>query len=158
MTIFWDLDGVLRDLAQICLGRQPSIWDEVDPKTNMTICEMVNKKPSLLIEAPATPYLTVARLYEPITILTIQPLTWRGWTKHWIRKYIMAIDIKFFEKPAEKLEYLKEGDYLIEDYPFFSNYDQIILIDKPYNRDVKVKYRVKNPKELQKLLERLWKS
>lgn len=47
----------------------------------------------------------------------------------------------------------KEGDLLVEDYPFFNDYSKIILIDYPYNRNVTGEVaRVKNPDELRALL------
>jgi len=40
---------------------------------------------------------------------------------------------------------------LVEDYPFFSHYDRIALVDRPYNQQVKPFYRFTNVNEFERL-------
>jgi hypothetical protein len=153
--IYWDVDGVLRDLAIAVFGKQPPIWDYVSPETGKTLIQVVNKRLPLLYEAPPTPYLSVARLYEPIKILSTQPPAWRPYTMHWLRQYILADKIEFLDYKDNKLKYLKDGDWLVEDSPNLEDYQRVILIDKPYNQSVNAPYRVKTPKKLKEILEKI---
>ncbi len=40
---------------------------------------------------------------------------------------------------------------LVEDCPMFSNYERVALVDKLYNRDVKVDYRIRNEQDFKRL-------
>ena len=61
--------------------------------------------------------------------------------------------LRFVCRPEEKLEIIGDG-LLMEDYPFFEDNSQIILIDRPYNIDVKNPYaRVKLQSELKAILD-----
>jgi hypothetical protein len=133
MTLpFFDLDGVLRDLVSAC-QYSPQSWD--DPCHGLPVCEYINQHLELLASAPETEYChLVADL--PITILTVQPLHWIPYTRLWIKNHLPFANVKWCQHPLEKMGYLKEGDWLIEDYPLYENNSQIIMIDRAYNRDV----------------------
>ena len=54
------------------------------------------------------------------------------------------------EEKRRKLD--KETDViLVEDYPFFSHYDRIALVDRPYNQQVEPFYRFTDVKEFERL-------
>ena len=147
--IYWDLDGVLRNLQTMVFGCYPQHWDE--KISGHKLCWHVNRNLSWLEEAPTTEYFPVALQYQPIVIITSQPENWRAYTMRWIERRIRAV-VKFVNKPDEKLKELRNGDYLIDDCPNFSSFERIILVDRPYNQHVKAKYRVKTPGELEVFL------
>lgn len=142
--ILFDLDGVLRDLtAGISqhLGRpfDPPSWNQ-DVLPGVDLCEYIDRHPSILLSSPATEYVTALCYLEEVTgetptIMTCQPLPWILWTREWIRKNVNA-SVIFCHSPQEKLERLKPGDLLVEDYPGFACNGQIVMVDRPYNRHV----------------------
>jgi hypothetical protein len=154
--IYWDLDGVLRNLQFEIYGSYPNKWDAIAGAgrfRGLDVFQAVAKDKRILLEAQPTEYLTVARIFEPITILTTQPRDWKPYTRWWVRKWLNARVI-FIDKPEDKLSYLQSA-FLIEDYPFFRDYSNIILIDRPYNQETNCEMRIKNPKQLLELLKKL---
>jgi len=57
--IYWDLDGVLRNLAQEIWGKEPEIWDEKIPEWNESNSEYYKKHPEIFLNASAYPYIEV---------------------------------------------------------------------------------------------------
>jgi len=55
------------------------------------------------------------------------------------------------KQKAYRLSKIKDG-LLVDDFPLFSNYDKIILVGYPYNRNVKKGRRITSPKELKDIL------
>lgn len=153
--IYWDIDGVLRDLSKIVWGFEPEDWDYI--MDGLDIFDIVRIYPPLLIEAPPTKYLKVIKKQKKPYILSSQPQDWRALTEQWTEKHLkdIPIKIKFVNKIQEKLKYLKDGDYLIDDCPLFPDYSKIILVDRKYNRNVNAPIRVKTPKELEEILNEL---
>jgi hypothetical protein len=49
-------------------------------------------------------------------------------------------DITYVDNGRDKLALLAPEDLLIEDYPLFEDYSQIILLNQPYNREVLAPY------------------
>jgi hypothetical protein len=148
MTMFFDLDGVLRDLVSAC-NYDPQTWDE--PCHGMTLIGYVNHNLDLLVSATPTEYLPVV-VEKEITVLTCQPLNWIPYTKIWLSNHLPKATCIFCQHPMEKLDHLKNGDYLIEDYPLFPNNKQIIMIDRPYNRMVQAYKRIRTAGELKNVL------
>lgn len=149
--IYFDLDGVLRDLAHRVLRRHPTKWDD---KTDdgESIIRYVSKNLDVLWTSAPTRYLT-RREYEVKRIITSQPKKWRKITMDWINFHIRGALVTFVEEPEDKLQYLGAGDYLVEDYPYFNDYSKIILIDKAYNKNVLAPFkRVSTPKQLGKAI------
>jgi len=154
MPIKFDLDGIIRDLCLYIGGGFPDNWH--DPLPNgVKLMEHIKADLSLLFSAPTTEYYPVIRELQRVDIITCQPESWRPYTMAWITKHFnfFSTDVQFVNDAEEKLALLKEGDLLVEDYPFFNDYSKIILIDYPYNRNVTGEVaRVKNPDELRALL------
>jgi hypothetical protein len=150
--IYYDLDGVIRDLQYIGSFKT---WDE--PIFGKSFCDYINDNPEVLLNAPETEYFDLILWQAPITILSIQPDNWKARTIRWLEGKHMGFGFTLFftETSDEKLKWLMKGDYLVEDSPNFSDYSQIILIDRLYNRNVKCDKRVKTPQELAKLLNSL---
>jgi hypothetical protein len=64
-----------------------------------------------------------------------------------MHKNINNLGIVIFD--PVKLPLLKVNDLLIEDYPFFNDYSQVLVIDRLYNRDIKLQHkRIKSPSQL----------
>jgi hypothetical protein len=154
--IFWDLDGVLRDLTtgiSAHLGKpfDPQTWNEhvVD---NLNLCDYIDRNLHILVEAPETEYYHLIADKE-ITILTVQPLHWLPYTRLWIKNHLPFAKVKWCEHPLEKMDYLKDGDVILEDYPNFPDNSKVIMVDRPYNRNVTGCFaRVKNPAELERII------
>jgi hypothetical protein len=154
MKIYWDLDGVLRDLSKIVFGKDPTEWG-AKTDDRLSIFDAIRKDPRLLIDAPTTEYLPVALKQKSVHILTCQPDNWKTLTELWIATHLKDIDvlITFSETSQGKLAMLEGGDYLIEDYPLFSDYKNIILIDRAYNRNVNAPIRVHTPEQLERIID-----
>jgi len=149
--IYWDIDGVLRNQDAIALGSYPDTW--YVKVGNQDFMDYISDHLEILEISPPTEYLKVAKEFEPILIISDQPESWRPYTEKWLQKYIRVAEI-IWAKPKEKLVHLNAQDWLIEDYPYFEDYSQIILIDRPYNRDAPAKIRVYSPEQLKKYLRR----
>jgi hypothetical protein len=91
----------------------------------------------------------VAKLFYPIHVVSAQPDHWRRHTSAWLDKHIPDARVKYLTDTHHKLRYLDAGTrVLVEDYPFYSSYRDIILVDRPYNQGIEVPRRVHNPEEL----------
>ena len=149
--IFFDLDGVIRDLTYYIRGTEPRTdWHGILPNGE-TVGQYIDNNLNTLITAPPTPYLDVIKQLKQITILTNQPGPWQYRTLAWIEDHFYGnkIDVFFVKKMKDKMSYLHDGDLLVEDYPHYDNYSQIVLIDHPYNRNVKNPYlRITSPDQL----------
>lgn len=153
--IYFDLDGVLRDLcAGISNHRgypyDPQSWNEYCGR-GLTLCEYIDLHKSILLDAPATEYLsTIVEMVQSPEILTCQPLPWIPYTRFWIERNIPGATVRWCCCPEEKLDILeRENAVIVEDYPFFKDNSRIIMIDRPYNRHVEGCYaRVTTPKAL----------
>ena len=149
--IHFDLDGVCRSLTHHF--KEPFL-DYNQSVNGMGFCEYIDTDLSLLESAPPTPYLPIVREYPYINILTCQPEHWRKPTQRWIDEHLCRTNVIYFDSPKDKLAYLQDrpGDVLVEDYPFFESYKQIVLIDYPYNRCAVAPVRVRTPGELKEVI------
>ncbi len=149
--IYFDLDGVIRDLCTITNNGNYDTWDK--PIDGLSFSEFFNQNLHLLLKAPATEYFSVIANYPgEIKIITVQPEPWRPNCIEWVNAYLGNRNPEIiFEN--DKLQLLSENDLLVEDYPLYEDYSQIILIDRPYNWDVKDPVaRVKTPMQLWRIL------
>ena len=146
-NIFWDLDGVLRDLSFRWCGSIPT-WTHVDSHGN-GICEYIDKNLDDLVNAPPCEYLDLALLCEPLHVVSAQSDLWRPYTSAWTDKYVPEARVKYINNMEDKMKYLESGRrILIDDYPFYPDYTHIILIDRSYNQDTISPRRAHNPEEL----------
>ena len=175
MKIFFDFDGVMRHLGYPIFKRHPKYWNEQPPHWQegygyFDLVKWYTEKPELLYFAPPTEYcqtvLTTCRQLEIMPeFVSCQPISWRDITSKWITYYMWRYDfhrswgIHWVREPEEKFNYIGKGNLIVEDYPLFKNNKQVILIDRPYNKYViKPFARVKTPKQLKNLLQKLCKK
>lgn len=158
MKVVFDLDGVIRDIAgHIAREKKchyPTVWDYSYNGKN--IYECINENLNLLLTAPPTAYKAVMLAHFPHPeIWTNQPEAWRGNTMKWVTRHLGAGCIVYFMTTEEKEKKLKEKDnvILIEDSPNFGCYDNILLIDRPYNQGVRRAMRIYGALHFDNLLE-----
>jgi hypothetical protein len=146
--IYFDIDGVTRDLCSIVFPNDPFVdWDQQNDQGEGFV-DIVNKNPSLCKISPPTEYLHVIKSVSIPHFLTIQPPSWRKYTIEWLDYHVGRYDVQFLDHTENKLNFLQPRDLLVEDYPLFGDYSQVILIDRLYNRNVICARRVKTPIQL----------
>jgi hypothetical protein len=162
-TIWWDLDGVLREIDKVGPNADYNKMEQHDYyyKQWDEVKKWLDDIPDRLLELPPTEYCnTVFRYYnrraQKMRIITCQPNNWRHFAIKWIHQRTDKAMIYFTDTPKGKIEVMKDNTanwVLIEDYPYFDSYDNIILIDRPYNQNVKCDIRVHSPQELIAIVE-----
>jgi hypothetical protein len=149
MTIYFDIDGVLRDLCG-AVGIEPEKYSCTIQGEAFT--EYFNRNKHLLRLAKPTPYLEVAKAFHKyigISILTNQPHDWRPYTLQWLYEYFgKPRPAMTYAEDDLKQAYLNDDSILIEDNPKFALLPQVILIAQPYNRFIKCTERVGTPEAL----------
>jgi hypothetical protein len=144
--IYFDIDGVVRDLLTL-MGANPQHWDF--EHNGETLIQFYDRYLYRLRVAPVTEYYdTITQFTDNPTFITRCKESWRLPTHDWLSAHFATFRCIFVNEPEEKLNWLQEGDFLVEDYPGFSDYSQIILIDTPYNQNVYCERRVRTPAEL----------
>ena len=151
--LYFDFDGVIRDLSGAIFGKAPATWTQTID--GLSFYEYVRRNMHVLINAKPTQYRDTIEKYRP-TIISHQPNSWRKSTLRWLAWYVSSIEgIIFVDDPNDKFNYVGKDDILVEDSPNFEKYFNIILIDWPYNRTVQHPLaRVRTPLELQSAIER----
>jgi FMN phosphatase YigB (HAD superfamily) len=154
--IFFDLDGVLRDLSGAVFGSDPEDW-------NVDLVERVNQDLGLLVRAEATEYvLAFFSFYGESVIVSNQPPHWRRYTMQWIVRNLSPFipEVIFVDHMKQKLNLIGDQDILVDDFPFFDRkLDHIILVKHKYNERTahRFKYVVSNEVELNRILNDLAK-
>jgi len=175
-TLYVDIDGVVRDMCgsavyEVCGIKNfvPKHWKWfLDDKD---IYQIVAEDFTVLGRSKPTPYYKIIYKFacnRPITFLSCQPKDWVPHTNVWLKKHFGKLNYKviYFDTSKDKCLYFKDAlkagvdGLLIEDYPFVGlpKYiiKRIILIHYPYNRETDgVGYRIKTPRQLEKVLNRL---
>ncbi len=153
--IYFDLDGVLRNLCIACLGHEADEWYETNDDGDNVI-EIVNKNKSVLFWARQTEYFDyVNDNLDNVTILTNQLESWKQDTEMWLFcNFDIPYKVIYTKCSDEKLTFLKDDDILFEDYPFMRSYKNVALIDRKYNRCTKVPLRVHNINEFKKVIDK----
>jgi len=152
MVIFWDLDGVLREFGTYILGYEPSHWNAT--RDGKTVIEIVNEHPEICAYCPETKYLKIVNEYmDKITIMSNQLPSWMAFTNRWLNRHIkIPYEVIYTNGPQEKLAMLKPGDFIVEDYPCFSDYSQVALINYAYNKHLDVPIRIFDTRQLEEFL------
>ena len=152
--IYFDFDGVIRNLTGVIPDLNFTDWDTLIK--GEPFIEYFNDNLNLLLEAPPTEYYPVIKAYDKdIIIITKQDNNWKDAFWQWIMIYFpdREIEVIFVEHINDKLKYLASDDLLIDDYPKFDDYSQVILIKRSYNRNVENAFLTINcPEQLQKFL------
>lgn len=156
--IWFDVDGVLRELVLPVMGYYGSKCHNYfcSQKGGRDFIRIVDDEPLLLIEASPTKYYRVVRELPEINILSCQPENWRNFTTKWLKKYFPSnkLAIEYVYNTPDKLSYIGEGDFLVEDYPFFQTYERIALVTYPYNKHIEKPYtRIRKVGDLEKFLK-----
>ena len=161
--IYYDLDGVLRNLAlPLRGGDYPPKWEARMPNGE-DVLVYLTKNPHILYDAPETEYFEVIKKYtsEHITIITRQLPDWLSYTKQWLDARFTNYTLINVDRPQNKIKYIEPHDFLVEDYPKFEpwDYQRIILINRPYNEGINDEFcfaRVKKPENLDYVLSELY--
>jgi len=149
--IYFDLDGVIRDLCSIVFGFEPIKWDYQN-KEGKTLVDIINENMGILRDAPPTKYLPFIKPFSPLVILSSKcPEKWKIRTRGWVNKYLPRSELHFIN-PKTKQNFLNKGDFLVEDSPNLTSYENIILIDRKYNKNILPYKRVKTGYQLKKIL------
>ena len=140
--VYWDLDGVLRDLTtgisdHIHEPFEPLTWNE-NVRRGVSLCDYIDRNPVILATAPPTAFLPLAASEDEPIILTVQPLHWIPWTRLWLREHLPNASVRWCQRPEENLGILaRDGALIVEDYPYFPDNERIIMVDYLYNCMVK---------------------
>jgi len=167
--LFWDIDGVLRDLYSSVFGDEPDDWNK--KINNLGLVEYVSQNKDILLNAKTDKYYNVLIKTKELSnienvILSCQPSDWINFTKNWLKNHNLDdMKVEFVQTAEEKLKKLEKelfnkkwlSVYLIDDYPFDFSNDEIfrffvLLIDKKYNKSTNTYYRIKSPKELEEFI------
>lgn len=152
MVIYWDLDGVLRDISTATFGYHVPTWN-YKGEDGKGIIQRINDAPSLLVKAPKTEYAElVERAYEildaPVHILTVQPKRWQSYTRLWILNHFSRVEcrITIFAHANDKFQYFMQSEpgLLVEDHPCLPSYDRVVLVRRPWNSSVNDAHKVIN--------------
>ena len=149
--IYFDLDGVIRDMGYGLFGEKGpgACWRQ--KIYGQTISNYIDRNLNILIDSPPTKYYPLIKENVKCpTILTHQHKSWVPNTKKWLDKYIGEYEIIVVDSPHEKESFLKDGDFLLDDYPSFSPeiVDKLLLISYNYNMHSPCKVRITEPEDL----------
>lgn len=155
MKIMWDVDGVVRDLItpmEMKYNFKARHWNFTH--NGKDFWDMAEEIPDLFLNAPSTPYYEIIKQIKSPTFWTIQRPEYKDQTLKWLDNHFDNYKIRFFKdfKHKENAVY-KKDIILVDDFPNFSNYSNILLIDTEYNKQTKAKKRIKTPEQLQKVLD-----
>lgn len=155
MKIWFDLDGVLRNLVREVFGHNEVTHWNYKNCNGKTLVEAVNESPWICYNAEPLPYLGIVNnVMDHIDILTCQRESWKPYTEDWLSDHLkVPYTVQYINNPQNKLLVLGPDDVLVEDYPLYSNYNNICLIDQPYNRDVSAPLRITTPEQLATYLD-----
>ena len=151
--LWFDLDGVLRDLQVAIWGHNAPCWDYAPD--GLGLVEIINQDRTLLLSAPPTKYYPAIAQLSEIVILTHQQEGWKNLAEFWVRRYLPDYTrIIFVRKPEDKFNYLTfDDDILVDDYPFFKSYEKVALVDYPYNQQCDCRIRIKTAGDMEALIE-----
>lgn len=164
--LIFDFDGVLRDTVGYIANQLkcpfPNIWDWKYNHKNiyelvgsLNFSPLINAKPTFVVDE-----INTNDKIQEVEVWTCQPDDWRPYTTRWMDKYIhKSYKITYFDHIQNKESRLYSpqycNTYLVEDYPFFRNYERIILFPYPYNAFVRA-HRVYTQKDLSGIIADLF--
>ena len=161
--IFFDIDGVLRNLDLELWGHHPKTW--MKDVNGVSVFDYVNSNKDVLVKAKPTEYVPVVQdfakiSHQPLMFLTHQPPEWIPYTEKWLRKHFNSFYIvKYVNCTEDKIPFLEElqrrrlDTILIDDHPILVGHDLTITLDRPYNQG-ETWGRIKTPEELNDFLIR----
>jgi hypothetical protein len=155
MRVIFDIDGVVRDLVSVLEQRYEFTvhhWNFMHDGKDFW--DMAKEIPDLFVNAPPTKYYSIIKQCKCPTFWTIQKPEYRNPTITWLDNRFDKYKIRFFRDFEHKqAEVYKKNVLLFDDFPNFTDYSKIMLIDTNYNKKTKAKVRIKTPEQLQKILD-----
>jgi len=157
--VYFDLDGVMRNLGKHVLGRTPQTWDDT-MADGTSLMDHINTNLHVLEDAPPTALLPIILRVPRLCILTVQSDAWKPYTQRWLHKHVGREGlhhVMWFDSPEDKLKFVmthEEKVWLVEDYPFFTDYSRIALVVWPYNKTCMAIEKFYSPIDLHKFLLR----
>jgi len=139
--IYFDIDGVIRNL-DVTFEDDFSTWESFTDKHMHMIYDNPKKH---LEDAPV--FLQMKAFIDtfhdtfPIVFLTCSDISLRIYTERFIQKHFPFAYIEFFDKPEDKLKHISEEDFLVDDYPYYSD-DRVILVEREYNKKFADNYKI----------------
>jgi hypothetical protein len=158
MSLYFDLDETTRAICMAAIGEngEHTNIDEYEYLDEFIYNKIVEPNPEIYAIAPRT-YVcdAINDFLGHVTFLTAQKEKYQPYTIRWIEKNITIpkASIQHVSLAKHKLKHLHPGDLLFDDYPYFDSYDQVVVVDRPWNRHIKSKYRVHNYDDVAKILK-----
>ena len=158
MSFYFDLDETTRAICMAAIGEngEHTNIEEYEYLDEYVYKRIVERNPEIYANAPRT-YVcdAINDFLSRVTFLTAQKEEYQPYTISWIEKNmtIPKTSIQHVPVAKHKLRHLHPGDLLFDDYPYFDSYEQIVVVDRPWNRHIKSKYRVCNYDDVAKILE-----
>lgn len=147
LTIFFDIDGVVRRLDKACLGFEPDRWNVTNDE-GLNVVQIVNKDPSICERCEPSEYLKFVNTLNKVVFLSNQLPSWIPYTNTWLENNVKT-DYEVIYTDNNKFEYMNDGDMLFDDYPLFDDYNKVMLVDRLYNRKTNADIRIKNIKDME---------
>jgi len=150
--VYFDVDGVLRDMIGYFLGTPDDDWDaRVDGKN---LYEKLEEDFSVLERMPPMDYVPVVRQFtDRPDIITAQiEEEAREATTRWVLKHFRDANIIFVGNSEEKNSLLSENDRIFDDHPRFPWSPKLIIAGHGYNV-YKHGFRINDICELEAVLE-----
>ncbi len=150
-----DIDGVTRSLHEpleeiynISIDK----WDYVH--NGKDFWTMIKENPNIWVDAPPTEYYGIIKKIKDLEFWTIQRPEYQEFTRIWLDKYFKKYKLRFFKDFNDKFDnVIKENVILIDDFPDFPDYTNILLINRRYNQKTNAHIRVKTPEQLKILIQ-----
>jgi len=170
-----DIDGVLADIHSVVIQKiqkklglketppTPTKWDFFD-EIGITkkdfwraYIELWSQEYQLipLIEPDAPTIVAELRRRYEVHIMSSRPKETFAGTASWLRLRGIEYDKLLLLPPlADKTEYIEEYLFLVDDNPnFASRSNKVILYDRPWNRHIEAKRRIRSLRELLEIVE-----
>ena len=156
MRVVWDADGVIRDLISVLEQKyQFTVRHWSFSYNGKDFWDMAKETPKLFLNAPVTEYYSIIKQCKCPTFWTVQREENKADTIKWLNKHFPKYKVRFFKDFEHKYKAVQKSNViLIDDFPNFPSYENIILIDRNYNKETHAPIRVTTPKKLQIVLDK----
>jgi uncharacterized HAD superfamily protein len=107
-----------------------------------------------LIEEDASAMIRELRRCFEVHIMSCRFRTTFIGTLMWLQQYNIEYDgLVFLPPSADKTKYLDNYLVLVDDNPAYSHHEKVILYDRPWNRYVEAKRRIRSLRELLEIVD-----
>ena len=148
--IYFDLDNTIRNLDLHNIPGGPKSWEASMPDGTSIKTYIDNNLDMLICSHPTEYYSIIKDSVKCPVILTHQQINWLPYTINWLDRHFKQYELINVNSIPEKEKYINNGDYLVDDYPYFSSKitDNLLLISMNYNQDSPCRVRVTKPIDL----------